>query len=107
MRRSILVLVLCALPLSSQTKKILVDGNPALAQELQSANPNAKVIAVTPQTVMREIADADAYIGSIRPEQVRAGKNLKWVQVMSAGVENVLIQIRDERSARQQHCADE
>ena len=90
MRRPILVLVLCVLPLSSQTKKILVDGNPALAAELQSASPNAKVIAVTPQTVMREIADADAYIGSIRPEQVRAGKKLKWVQIMSAGVENVL-----------------
>jgi phosphoglycerate dehydrogenase-like enzyme len=90
MRRSILVLALCALPLCSQTKKILVEGSPALAEELQSANPKAKVIAVTPQTVMREIPDADAFIGSIRPEQVRAGKNLKWVQVMSAGVENVL-----------------
>ena len=90
MRRPMLVLVLCALPLCSQTKKILVDGNPALAEELQSANPNAKVVAVTPQTVMREIADADGFIGSIRPEQVRAAKNLKWVQIMSAGAENVL-----------------
>ena len=90
MYRLILVLALCALPLAPQTKKILVEGNATLAGELQSASPKAKVIAVTPQTVMGEIADADAFIGSIRPEQVRAGKNLKWVQVMSAGVENVL-----------------
>ena len=34
MRRPILVLVLCVLPLSSQTKKVLVEGNPALAAEL-------------------------------------------------------------------------
>src|SRR5437764_6589896 len=39
---------------------------------------------------MQEIADADAFIGNITPEQVRAGKNLKWVGVMSAGVEQVL-----------------
>ena len=39
---------------------------------------------------MKEIGDADAFIGEIKPEQVRAGKNLKWVQVMSAGVERVL-----------------
>jgi phosphoglycerate dehydrogenase-like enzyme len=90
MYRPIVVLVLCALPLSSQIKKILVDGNPALAQELQSVTPNARVIAVTRETVMREIVDADGFIGSIRPEQVRAGNKLKWVQVMSAGVENVL-----------------
>src|SRR5262249_44713163 len=41
-------------------------------------------------TVMKEIGDADAMIGPITPEQVRAGKNLKWVQAMSAGVENWL-----------------
>ena len=90
MRHPILVLVLCALPLSAQPKKVLVEGNPALATELQAATPNVKVIAVNPQTVMHEIVDADAFIGSIRPEQVRAGKNLKWVQIMSAGAENVL-----------------
>jgi phosphoglycerate dehydrogenase-like enzyme len=39
---------------------------------------------------MKEITDADAYIGNISPEMVRAGKNLKWVQVMSAGVERAL-----------------
>ena len=40
--------------------------------------------------MLKEIADADAFIGQISPEQVRAGKNLKWVQIMSAGAETVL-----------------
>jgi len=39
---------------------------------------------------MKEIADADGFVGDIRPEEVRAAKKLKWVQVMSAGAEHVL-----------------
>lgn len=39
---------------------------------------------------MQQIGDADAFIGNITSAEVRAGKNLKWVGVMSAGVENVL-----------------
>jgi phosphoglycerate dehydrogenase-like enzyme len=49
-----------------------------------------RVISTTPDKVRAEIADADAFIGSIKPDLLRAGKNLKWVQVMSAGVEGVL-----------------
>jgi len=82
--------VMAAVALSAQTKKILVDGNEALAKELQAVSSQVKIVAVTPATVMGEIGDADAFIGNIKPEQVRAGKNLKWVQVNSAGVENVL-----------------
>jgi D-2-hydroxyacid dehydrogenase (NADP+) len=48
--------------------------------------------------VMKEIVDADAYIGDIRSPEVRAGKDLKWVGVMSAGVEGVLFP-RDGSSA--------
>jgi phosphoglycerate dehydrogenase-like enzyme len=80
-----------ALALSAQTKKILVEGNAAMAAEFQSVSSKVKVVPVNAQNVMQEIGDADAFIGSIKPEQVRAGKNLKWVAVMSAGVENVLM----------------
>ena len=80
----------CALALSAQTKKILVMGGQELAQELQRAVPQARVIAVTHANVMQEIGDADGFVGDIRPEEVRAGKKLKWVQTMSAGVEGVL-----------------
>ena len=62
-----------------------------LPRNFKASRPRYGVVPVTPQTVMQEIADADAYIGGgIKPEQVRAGKNLKWVQTMSAGVETVL-----------------
>jgi len=85
-----LAFTLFALAANGQTKKILVEGNAALAKELQSASSKVRIVPVNPQTVMQEIADADAFVGNILPEQVRAGKNLKWVAVMSAGVENVL-----------------
>ena len=76
---------------NAQTKKIIVPGaDAAMVKQLSSASPKAHIVAVNDQNVMQEIADADAFIGNITPEEVRAGKNLKWVGVMSAGVENVL-----------------
>lgn len=86
----IVLLAGCALAASAQTKKILVLEGESLAKELQSAVPQARVVAVTHATVMREIADADGFVGDIRPEEVRAAKKLKWVQSMSAGVEDFL-----------------
>jgi phosphoglycerate dehydrogenase-like enzyme len=90
--RFVLTLAICACALSAQTKKILIsNADPVVLQELQSAaTNNVRLVTVTKDTLMKEIVDADAFIGSIGPEQVRAGKNLKWVQVMSAGVETVL-----------------
>ena len=91
MRRLASLLAICACALSAQTKKIVVDNSEeGLVQELAGVSPKAHVVGVNTQNVMREIADADAYVGDITPEQVRAGKRLQWVQVMSAGVENVL-----------------
>jgi D-2-hydroxyacid dehydrogenase (NADP+) len=89
--RLILSLVFSCLAVAAQTKKILVAGaDPNLIKELQTASSQVRLVAVTPENVMKEVADADAYIGSIKPAEVRAGKNLKWVQIMSAGAENVL-----------------
>ncbi|HXI41471.1 MAG TPA: D-2-hydroxyacid dehydrogenase [Bryobacteraceae bacterium] len=91
MRRLASLLAICACALSAQTKKIVVDNSEeGLAQELAGVSPKAQIVGVTKENVMREIADADAYVGDITPEQVRAGKRLQWVQVMSAGVEGVL-----------------
>jgi D-2-hydroxyacid dehydrogenase (NADP+) len=84
----LLLVLACALP--AQTKKILVEGGGGLIRELQSVSTKVRIVPVTRTTVMQEIGDADAFIGDITPAEVRAGKNLKWVQVMSAGVENVL-----------------
>ena len=61
-----------------------------MVKELQKAVPQARIVPVTHANVMQEIADADGFVGDIRPEEVRAAKQLKWVQSMSAGVEGVL-----------------
>ncbi len=89
MQRLILLILCCASLLFGQQKKVLV-AYPNLAEELESVSSGAKIVPVTSSNAMQGIADADAYIGNITSAQVRAGKNLKWVQVMSAGVENVL-----------------
>lgn len=86
-----LAALLLAAPLSGQQKKILVTGVSAEGlQELRAVAPRARIVAVERDSLMREIADADAIIGTISPELVRAGKKLQWVQIGSAGVERYL-----------------
>ena len=78
---------LCA----AQPLKILVAGqSPETIADWQAASDKVDLILVTPETTMAEIADADAYIGNISPDLVLAGKKLRWVQTISAGVEKVL-----------------
>ena len=80
-----------ALLLNAETKKILVENaDPAMVEELSRVSADARIVPVTKQNAMSEIGDADAFIGNITPQEVRAGKKLKWVQVMAAGVEQVL-----------------
>jgi D-2-hydroxyacid dehydrogenase (NADP+) len=91
MKRLALFIILSSLALTAQTKKILVmGGGDAMVKDLQSASDKVRVVGVNNSNVMQEITDADAFIGEITPEQVRAGKKLKWVQIMSAGAERVL-----------------
>jgi len=90
MTRLIAVGFVYASALLAQPKILVGGGDSALATELQSATSQAKVMAVNADNVMHEIADADAYIGDITSAEVRAGKKLRWVGVMSAGVEGVL-----------------
>jgi phosphoglycerate dehydrogenase-like enzyme len=90
-RRLILTALIATLVLQGQQKKIVaVNANPTLVEQLQSASPDVKIVPVERARMMDEIGDADAYIGEITSAEVRAGKNLKWVGVMSAGVERVL-----------------
>ena len=90
--RLAIMLALCAFMLTAQPKKILVMGaSPEILKDLQSAaGSGGTLVPVTNQTIAREIGDADALIGTITPEWVRAGKKLKWVQIRSAGSEGVL-----------------
>ena len=89
LRRLLLFGLLAATFLQAQ-KKVLVVGGDGIADDLKGVTPKARIVPVTPDTVMKEIADADAFIGNITSAEVAAGKNLKWVGVMSAGVEGVL-----------------
>jgi phosphoglycerate dehydrogenase-like enzyme len=76
---------------NAQVLKVLTTGQPpAVVADWQSVSNKVKIVNVTPDKVLSEIADADAYVGVIKPEEVIAGKKLKWVQITSAGVENVL-----------------
>jgi len=86
------VAVLSVLALAAQTKKIVVSGQtPDVIRDWQSASNKVTLVSADKDTVMKEIADADAYIGGdITPAMVRAGRKLQWVQVLSAGVERVL-----------------
>jgi D-2-hydroxyacid dehydrogenase (NADP+) len=91
MRRIIFLLAICVCAASAQTKKILVMGaTPEMVKEFKAVSPKANIVPVTKANVMQEIGDADGFVGTITPEQVRAAKKLKWVQAMSAGVENWL-----------------
>jgi len=91
MRSLVSLFAICTCALSAQTRKIVVDSSEeGLVQELAGVSTQAHIVGVNAENVMREIVDADAYVGDITPEQVRAGKRLQWVQVMSAGVESVL-----------------
>jgi phosphoglycerate dehydrogenase-like enzyme len=89
--RIAVLLLSCVLLLPAQEKKVLVlNGAPALIEQLKSAAPSARLVPVTRETALQELPDADAFIGEITSEQVRVGKNLKWVGIMAAGVEKVL-----------------
>ncbi|MCW5980891.1 MAG: D-2-hydroxyacid dehydrogenase [Bryobacteraceae bacterium] len=91
-----------------QPKKIVVVGlAPAEIEALRQAAPGARIVpgipaaahavtAVTPDSpeaveqkekLLKEVADADAFIGGPTAEVIRAGRKLQWVQVLSAGVE--------------------
>jgi D-2-hydroxyacid dehydrogenase (NADP+) len=87
--RFTLTLLACACAVSAQQKKILV-GDPAIVPQLEGVSDKVRLVPVTQANLMPELPDADAFIGTLKAEQVRAAKNLKWLQVMSAGVENVL-----------------
>ena len=91
MLRLVALAVLSVSLCGAQSLKILVAGqNPETIADWQKASSKVKLVQVSKETAMQEIADADAYIGNISPELVKAGKKLRWVQTLSAGVEQVL-----------------
>lgn len=90
MRVKLLLAFCLSVAAFAQQKKILFMGEGDMLTALQSVTNKAKIVPVTTANVMQELPDADAFIGTIKPEYVRAGKKLQWTQIMSAGVETVL-----------------
>ena len=83
--------LLSSFALMAQTKKIVMtNADPQMLQTLSGASTKVRLVNATPTTLLTELADADAFLGDPTPEMVRAGKKLKWVQIMSAGAERVL-----------------
>ena len=76
MKRLVLLAAASALVLTAQPKKILVSGQtPDVMKDWQSVSDKVKLVDVTKDNVMQEMAGADAFIGGdISPEMVRAGK---------------------------------
>lgn len=89
MRNTLIALLLCFSGLMAQNKKIVVMDNQIIG-ELGTIPGVNLVMATDRATAMREIVDADAVIGAPSGELLQLGKNVKWVQIMSAGVETVL-----------------
>ena len=109
MRTLLLLTLLAAATAAAQSKKIVVMGmSEAQVEELRKTKPaNVKIVRIeNPRTsadvvaivadspdgssraskLMQETADADAIIGAPSREVLAAAKNLKWLQITSAGV---------------------
>jgi phosphoglycerate dehydrogenase-like enzyme len=93
MLRLCLLLFLALLSLGAQeTKKVLITNLPPteLAELRKVAPPNVRLVTATGATFMQELADADGLIGSLNAQQFGQAKKLKWVQTLSAGVDNLM-----------------
>lgn len=85
-------LVLLALALAAaaqaQPKKIVVTGRAAsFIPDMKTIAPDVTFVESKEDAAVAVISDADAIIGHVTPDIVRAGKKLKWVHIFSAGVE--------------------
>lgn len=70
-------------------KKVLLMGaDEAVAAGMREVAPGATVVAVRDrEAAVREAADADVVIGECVPAVIEAGRRIRWVQRMYAGVE--------------------
>jgi phosphoglycerate dehydrogenase-like enzyme len=70
-------------------KRILVGSFiPGVAEALQSAAPGVEIVVANQADIAKQAAGADVVIGFCTPEVVAAGKSIRWIQLVTAGVEN-------------------
>lgn len=85
-----LLIAFCAVSGQTKKEKILVSGldDSTLSTLQKSAPANVRIVATAPAQIAAEIRDADALISpQLTSQQLRAAKQLKWVQILNAGVE--------------------
>lgn len=69
-------------------KRILVDGAVAsMVPALQSVAPDVEFVVANSRDVATQAASADALLGICTPDVLAAGKSVKWIQLLTAGVE--------------------
>ena len=91
MRLRVLLLLTLACVMSAQTKKVIANLSPELIKELATLAPNVKIVAARGPELGKEIVDADAVVGmGVNAALFQQAKQLKWIHVGSAGVENAL-----------------
>jgi phosphoglycerate dehydrogenase-like enzyme len=91
MRLRALFLLMLACVMSAQTKKVIANLSPDVLKEVTASAPNVKIVAARGADLAKEIVDADAVIGiGVPPALFQQAKQLKWIHVASAGVENAL-----------------
>jgi phosphoglycerate dehydrogenase-like enzyme len=81
-----------------QPKKIvvMVDSQPGRVVPLQEVAPGVRVVAVrTVQEAVAQVGDADGLVNSCDPQVMAAAKKLRWLQLMSAGVDYCLPYLKD------------
>ena len=88
---ALLLASLFALAASAQTKTVLA---PAVPDEwlprLRAEVPQVNLVKLPASEIDSHLADADGFIGKLTPAQLAQAHKLKWEQVMSAGVDDVL-----------------
>jgi len=73
---------------STQPKVLVVGLQPDEVARIRERAPSAKIVAVADrEQAMREVGDADALVGVLDAELLAKGTRLRWVQVLSAGVD--------------------
>ena len=79
---------------SLPSRKVVFTSNLRLSEsdirEMRQAAPSLNLVFPTRENLSKELVDAEAVFGSVTREQFLAAKKLRWMQITSAGVENVL-----------------
>jgi phosphoglycerate dehydrogenase-like enzyme len=92
------LLLLTGLTLAGQGRKVVLTlpGPPgsrftdAEIEQLRKAAPGLRLVLPEADKLKEEIADAEAVVGPLSPQLLGDAKQMKWLQVPSAGVESYL-----------------